>query len=664
MRALVSLGVVVALIHLHTPAGGEEPGTAEPVEVEVRGTPPSPAVAPLDPSVAGSTIRRAELERPGLTAPEVLRTEVGLSITETGGLGAASTASIRGATAAETPVYLGGVRINDDVAGAADLSTLPLWLVDRVDIYRGNAPFEADRLGIGGALFFQPLRPRSTHAAVGVSAGSYGSEGAHALGSVGNSQRGLLVGASYGSAKNDYAFTADDGQTEHWQNADATLLDLWLLGRTSVGAATVDVMLNHFSREQGAVRLASVQTYEARKSLDRTLGAVTSRVPLGERATLELRTSALLATSVLDDPRREILPAVGAAGTRLEQRGERVEQEAAARSSFGQSTRARVAVQASSERLRRYERAEVSGSGPSLDAERVTARLAGSAEHDVNRWLALRALLAFECHSTTTGAAYGVCDTLEPAARFGGHVHVGELSGFVALGRYSRPPTLGELYGTSPVVVGNPDLVSESGVTLDAGVRFARALPHEKRPLYAALSGYARRSEDLVAFVLTSQGYVRPENVEAARVLGLELEAGSGFGRYFAADLALTLMDFRNRTPGWSLANDIYPYHSRLVAAPGLVAISPTLENRWLNQATLGAKLVYQSNRYGDLAGLAVIPEQASLDVDAAFLVLDRTLWVRARVTDVFDAKRYDVVGFPLPGRSAFVSLEVRAGSR
>jgi iron complex outermembrane receptor protein len=303
------------------------------------------------------------------------------------------------------------------------------------------------------------------------------------------------------------------------------------------------------------------------------------------------------------------------------------------------------------------------GIGPALDAERFSARLALTAERDVNRWLSLRALLALECHATSTGAPFGACDSLEPLGRFGGHWHAGELSGFVALGRYSRPPTLGELYGTSAVVVGNPDLVSESGVTVDAGVRFAHALPSEKRPLYAALSGYARRSEDLVAFVLSSQGYVRPENVDAARVLGLELEAGSGFGRYFAAELALTLMDFRNRTPGWSLANDIYPYHSRLVAAPGLLAISPTFANRWLNQASLGARVVYQSNRYGDLAGLAVIPEQTSLDLDAAVLVLERALWVRGRVTDVFDAERYDVVGFPLPGRSAFVSLEVRAGA-
>ncbi len=129
MRASVALGVV-ALEVAASPAWAEEPQKAATQEVEVRGTPLSPAAGPLDASVSGSTLRRAELEQPGLTAPEALRTEVGTSITETGGLGAASTASIRGATAAETPVYVGGVRINDDVAGAADLSTVPLWLMD------------------------------------------------------------------------------------------------------------------------------------------------------------------------------------------------------------------------------------------------------------------------------------------------------------------------------------------------------------------------------------------------------------------------------------------------------------------------------------------------------------------------------------------------------
>jgi iron complex outermembrane receptor protein len=109
--------------------------------------------------------------------------------------------------------------------------------------------------------------------------------------------------------------------------------------------------------------------------------------------------------------------------------------------------------------------------------------------------------------------------------------------------------------------------------------------------------------------------------------------------------------------------NDILPYHSRLIAAPGVRATTPDIDSRWLARASLGVQLVYQSNRYGDPAGQLVIPEQTSLDLDAALLLLDRALWLKARVTDLLDAPRWDIVGFPLPGRSVFVSLEARVGS-
>jgi hypothetical protein len=64
---------------------------------------------------------------------EVVRTQSGIEVTESGGVGAPSTAAIRGATAASTPVYLGGVRLNDDVGGTADLSMVSLWFIDHVE---------------------------------------------------------------------------------------------------------------------------------------------------------------------------------------------------------------------------------------------------------------------------------------------------------------------------------------------------------------------------------------------------------------------------------------------------------------------------------------------------------------------------------------------------
>ena len=74
---------------------------------------------------------------------------------------ASATAAVRGATALDTPVYLAGVRLNDDVGGTADLSLVPLWLIHHVEIYRGHAPLHADRLAPGGAICFSASAPRS-----------------------------------------------------------------------------------------------------------------------------------------------------------------------------------------------------------------------------------------------------------------------------------------------------------------------------------------------------------------------------------------------------------------------------------------------------------------------------------------------------------------------
>jgi iron complex outermembrane receptor protein len=234
-----------ALLLLFAPrvAFAAEPDEPQAIEVEVRGKPLPPTEARKDPSVAGSTRARDALEAPGLTAPDALRTMVGVTVTETGGLGAASTAQIRGATAAQTPVYLAGVRINDDVGGAADLSSVPLFLIDRVEVYRGNAPLEADRLGIGGAIFFEPVRVREPRVAVGGLAGSFGSRGAYAYSAAASQRSRLLFGARVETADNDYEFWDDNGtladesddRPRRLQNADATLIDLWALGRTSVG---------------------------------------------------------------------------------------------------------------------------------------------------------------------------------------------------------------------------------------------------------------------------------------------------------------------------------------------------------------------------------------------------------------------------------------------
>lgn len=670
-RAARAVGVAATASCLALAAAARaEDAANEAAEVEVRGAPVSPGSGRKDPSVASSTIRREELAGPGQSAADALRGEVGLSIAETGGLGAAATASVRGATAAETPVYLAGVRINDDVAGAADLSTLPLWLIDRVEIYRGNAPLEADRFGIGGAIFFEPIRPREPTAGLGAMVGSYGSRAAWAFAATGGADHGLLVGARLEGAENDYAFVNDQGtlfepaddRTEHLANADATGLDLWALGHARVGTGAAELVLNRFEREQGVPRLALVPTHASRQTSERTLAAVTGRAPIGAGSGIDARTTLLVTRVALDDPIYEL-----SLGTdRLELLGERVEQHLGARVGLADAATLRVSLDAGPERLRRYEGTGAAAENAVLDARRIALRLAAQGDVEVLSGLSVRPLAALECHDTAASTALlaqpddAGCDELEPTGRLGLLGTFGEFSAFAGIGRYVRVPTLGELYGASAVVRGNPRLESETGTTLDAGARFTKRLDGELAPLWAAASAYTRRSSELVSFVRTAQGYVVPVNVGEARVNGVELEAGVGFLRHFSAEAAVTGLDARDRTPNRKRTNDILPFRSRLVVASGLGATTGATGARWAEELTFRARHVYQSSRYADLAGLAVIPEQHSLDLDASVSALEGSIVARARVVNVLGTSRYDVVGFPLPGRSFFTSFEGR----
>jgi iron complex outermembrane receptor protein len=665
-RALVVSFAGTSLATRASPARADD---ETPTDVEVRGVPVSPASAPKDASVAGSTVRRNELGGPGRSAADALRGEVGISVTESGGLGAAATASVRGATAAQTPVYLAGVRINDDVAGAADLSTLPLWLIDRVEIYRGNAPPQADRLGIGGAIFFEPIRPREPLAELGVMVGSYGSRAASAFAATGGEDRGLLVGARLEGADNDYGFSNDQGTLfdesddaeDQLQNVDATLLDLWALGHARIGAGRSELVLNHFEREQGVARLALVPTLESRQRSERSLAALTATAPVGIDGEVEARTALVVTRTTLDDPNREL-----SLGTdRVGLRGERLEQHLGTHLGLAPGAMLGIGLDMGPERLRRYE-----GTGPStedavLDAQRLVGRLSAYGDVEVLSGVSVRPLLALECHDTDTSTAAladdrSGCDVLEPTGRLGALAVFGELSAFAGAGRYVRVPTLGELYGMSAVVRGEPRLESETGTTLDAGVRYAQPLDGEVAPLVAAASAYTRRSSELITFERTAQGYVVPENVDEARVTGLELEASAGFLRHFSLDVALTTVEPRDQTPDSPYKNDVLPFQSRLVVASGLFATSGPTGLVWAEELGLRLRHLYQSNRYANHAGTALIPEQHTLDLDASVAALEGGLVVRARIVNLLDTARYDVVGFPLPGRSAFMSIEAR----
>lgn len=624
----------------------------------MQGTRPEGELA-ADPFAATARVRRERVAAPALRAPELLRGEAGVQVSEAGGLGAPATASIRGATSAQTPVYLGGVRLNDQVGGVADIAALPLWLVDHVDVYRGNAPFGADEPGIGGAIFFEPRRPRKPEAAASMTAGSFGSRAGYGYAALGDDRLGVLAGLGAERADNDYtyhddrgtAFEQGDDASAVRLNSDSRLMDGWLLARARPSErARLEFLGNHTSREQGAPKLALVPSLSARAKLERNLAALSARLSLDESGEqlLSLRTSWLDTSSVLDDPDREL----GGLTTETRVRGRRAEQQAVLELPLPARLTAALAASGAFESLER--RDDVAQSNATASTLRGAARLDWQATPS----LVLFGQAAAQCRTTQPGSAG--CAEVEPTGRLGVGFRAQQFTAFANLSRYQRVPALGELYGAGVVVRGNPDLRSELGVAGDLGARSELALSDRFR-VRSQVSAFARQANDLIAYARAAQGYVVPVNIGQARIAGLELGLGAEAFQHLSVDCNVSLLDPRNTTEGRRLVNDVLPYMSRLVVAPRLALTTGELAGRELKSAELGVDVSYQSSRYADAAGLIVIPEQATTNLTASASWLSGSFITRARLVNLFDAERFDIVGYPLPGRSVYVSAEVRA---
>jgi vitamin B12 transporter len=653
-RAIWLALISIALIAVGRPALGEEPEPEpqpEPeIEVVVRGE----SSSSRDPTAASTVVRREALRRPGAAAADVIASAPGVQLARTGSSADLATASIRGASSAQTPVYLSGIRLNDDLTGTADLSQVPLWMLDRIEVFRGNAPFEADRLGIGGAIFFEPSLPSRPRIGGGIEIGSFGALAGFVGGALADDGAGSLVGLRQERADNDFEYTDDrgtladpnDDRRVRRQNADHDSTDAWAIGRWRIGpgGARMTLVTNAFRREQGVTGLGVIPALSARASVQRFLAGVSAGAPCRAGCELWLSSSLLESQHDVRDPAGEL----GLAAPEVVSSGRRFVQEARIAQQLGEGWRLRAGIGQELELLR------VDAIGVSeLAARRAATRATLAVQREAGALL-VHGLGALECHGTSGPDGADRCGAFVPSGRVGVAVRASEHLMLLAnAGRAVRVPTLGELYGVSPAVRGNSELSPETSVSADVGVRAGAGR------VSAEAHAFSRWVNDLMAFRRSGFGYVRPFNVGTARVLGAELFATADAGDHVRAEVALTALDPRDTSDDRQLTNDLIPYQSRLVATARseLYARRP-LGDGALERVALGGRVSHRSSRVADAAGLIVLDAQTTFDLDLTALLLSERIALRAAIQNLFDARRFDVLGFPLPGRSYHAAAE------
>jgi vitamin B12 transporter len=682
MRTTLPRALGLASLLVSSRASAEEPA----LEVHVPGE--RARTSSRHEASSAYVLRRERLLSPGLSAADALASTPGVQVARTGGGADLATASVRGATSAELPVYLAGVRLNDDVTGTADLSTVPLALLERIEIVRGAGPLVADRAGIGGAIFLEPRLARRTSAEASLGLGSFGEASAQLA--VGAASRGArsLASLRVERSTNDYAYLDDrgtlldatDDRRLVRRNADAKSVDALGVTRVELGGrARLSLVHGAVTREQGVTGLGVIPASQTRSLLAR--GLVGARLelscasrPVGDEparaCSLELVSTGLASMQRLDDPASEL----GLLAREVRTEG--------ARTSHvlrfdGELVPSRLRLVASST-------LELEGllvrrdATRSVAAERLASKTSAALRGALGKHVFVSAQGALECHRTARRGDEGSgqlplagegCGVFEPSGRVGLEVFPHEALGlFLTGGRAVRVPTLGELFGTSAVVRGNPELRAESALSAELGghVR-SRGVARAS----AELVGFARLASDQVVYRRSSLGVVRPYNVAKTRALGLEaaLRAELGptlEGPFVAASLAATLLDPRDETPNRLTTNDLLPFQATVVLTPELelslhcarVPLCRALRPTFV-RASLVGRFHYRGARVADPAGLVGLAEQRVFDLEARVHLARPALALRLAVSNVGDEPRQDVVGFPLPGRALHAGLEV-----
>ena len=600
------------------------------------------------------------LHAPGADLAQALDAATNVNVRRYGGLGSFSTLSIRGSTAEQVQVYLDGVPLNQALGGGVNLGNLPLSGVESVHIYRGATPARFGGNSLGGVVHIRTASlSHANRAHVRAQSGSFGTQ------QVGMSVSGpwkrweYLALSEFNTSENNFRFWDDNGtqynlDDDGWArrvNSDFhSFRGLVKLGR-GFGEKRLQV---HNTFDLSYSGISGTGIHQARHSrLDswRNLSEANFHGPwAGGFGGYALRGYYSVTTNEYKDLHGEV--GFGAQHDRNTTLGAGIRGEVhavvperglvtlfAAGHSEDFEPENLLQENGPSIHARRY-RGSLGAEMESLPLmQRFTLTAGGQVERLDDRLLTRQGFLAsaFESgrHSTESIWGFRLGTTMELSKSLFLKAH---------RGNYQRPPSFFELFGDRGSVVGDPDLVSEEGdkwdLGLDARNLFGGAVQR------AEVVYYKNAVKNLIRFVQSTQQVSEPHNIDETRLSGLETRFNLSVSLVRIGG-SYVYQRSQNRGPlayerGNDLPND--PRHRF-----GLQ----------LSAGKSGNGLRYafdrESRNFLDRANLNPIPARTVHTVGFDLLVTAGA-GLSVEVRNLGNNQVADVWGYPLPGRSYFIS--------
>lgn len=684
------------------PTAAEAPAGEEVLEVVVEDV--SPAQQLRRSARAVQVIETGQAKREAANLGEVLARHEGISVRRSGGLGGRSEFALNGLSGERVRFFLDGIPLN--LAGYPfGVSSIPVNLVDRVEVYRGVVPvaFGADALGGAVHLVSEPIG-YGTGANASYQFGSFGTHRVTAGGRHLDDASGFYarVDGFFDSADNDYEVDVQAWEPDTGRTYDARVplrnngYRAWGIGvetgfadRSFADRLALRLFHTARDRELNHDQRMARPFYEVTNERKASGGNLSWKVRFGET---EIDSVVGYAYSRLG--LRSLEPCVadwfggcrpreGGTGSELSDSlayDQRIDQHAAfARLRLGWQLHPdhdlRVALAPTY--TTRY------GRNRAISAERDTGRgdreilaLVSGVEWESRLFRDDLTNIVFVKHYVQAIAAEelqgsGIMREVDrTTTRFG----VGDsLRWRIAQPLYAkaswelatRLPNADELFGNGDLIAQNLDLEPEVSHNFNLGLTLER-IPTAVGGLRFDVNGFARITDDLIIQV-AKEAFVQHQNVASATSVGVE--AGAGLllpGDWLELSGNITWQDFRNtsseppfsQSKGDRIANTPWLFGNFAARSrfDGVLADGDELSlawiTRWTHEFLTGWEGISETGRIAvptQLVHTAHVGYARRLDGHLTTLGVE--------MENVTDRTNYDFYGVQRPGRALYAKL-------
>jgi len=668
------LGCITLLVWIAVPVSAQYRGSTQHRGSQYQATARLNArlAPPENDATDSKTSITTEVQPQALPSTEEVVTQApGLTLQRGGGFGRFSGLSLRGTEGNQALILIGDIPLDID-ENAPDLSTFRLWLFERIDVYRGGLPLWYNAAPIGGALRLVPRRALRNGGALRFGAGSFGLRQGDLAATIRAREWSLSSAVGIMHADNDFSYldgggtafdTADDTQRKR-QNADVNEGYGLMLLRREARDQSFELLGMGFGRRAGEPGPAIQPTRYSRRAQARFFGVGRYEWHSVRRA---FNHSPLWRVQML-----------GSAGyQRAYFRDNYNELGLGVRINDDDVFRGRVRLSASSwvlswlqltgvvdwsqarfeprnllaetqtDKSSRYQL----GSGfeallsspvgrgvwelrPSVRFDHLYARLADIRPNTLNN---------------TSETSYGA-----PTFRLAGaYQPVRAVSLRASVSRGTRFPTLREFFGDRGFVSGNTELKAERSDALDASIVIQGKL--------AGLQGHVEARafslwiDDMIRYQLTLPRFEAiPENIDRARIRGMELGQQVTLDRTFHWVSSATFL--YSEDPAVDRSLPLRPQVQFYLRPTFMLARL----HRPLDALRFYFDVLHIGSVFVDRSNLIRLPSQTRLGAGASLETWHRRATWALSVYDLFNNRGFDLLGFPLPGRHAMLSLTLQ----